>query len=124
VPPAILNFVVAYDGPAHVSTALDWLELAYRHLGIQEPTLPLAENQRLQTASPALDGIFLLGKGFTLYDNSPMTFIKDEHRTQHPGKHWMLAQIEAGSLFMLFLQIVGAVTGAGLSWLDPIPYLT
>jgi hypothetical protein len=123
-PPAILNFVVAYDGPVHMTTVHDWTARNYRRLGIQEPDLPPTGDQRRAIASPALDAVFVLGRGFTLFDNSPFTFVNDEWRQRKPDLHWMLADVEFGSLLMLFMQITGAVSGVSGAWLNPGPYLS
>jgi hypothetical protein len=123
VPPAILSFVVAYDGPAHMSTVNDWTVRKYQGLGLREPALPPSD-QRLSIASPALDGVFILGRGFTLFDNSPITFVTDGLRQQNPGLHWMIADTQSGNLLMLFLQITGAVSGVSGAWLNPVAYLS
>ena len=61
IPPSILSFVVAYDGPAKMETVHAWVKEVYSSNGISEPKLP--PNDRAAVAGPALEGVFVLGKG-------------------------------------------------------------
>jgi len=122
IPPSILSFVVAYDGPANMDTAHSWIKEAYQSNGISEPNMTAGQD-RSQTAGPALEGVFVLGKGFLNFDNAPYGFLNDQVRAAHPQVRWAIAQAERGSLLSLFLLLTVATSNVEGSWLNPIPYL-
>jgi hypothetical protein len=122
-PPSVLNYVVAYDGPAQMSTVHGWIAPAYTKLGIQNPTLPPALDARMAIPSPAIDGIFVLGKGFVIFDNFPLGFVNDAMRQASPQACWSVCDGTRGSLLMLFVCLTTAVSGVSGSWMNPIPYL-
>ncbi|MGH9644761.1 MAG: DUF6602 domain-containing protein, partial [Terriglobales bacterium] len=80
IPPKLLNYAVAYDGPAQMQTVYGWLPQIHAALGITVPDLPEDQVQRLQTASPSLDGVFILNKGFLYFDNVPTGLAIDQTR--------------------------------------------
>lgn len=121
IPPSILSFVVAYDGPAKMETVHVWVKEAYQSQGLTEPTLP--ENDRAAIAGPALEGLFVLGKGFLNFDNAPYGFIPQQIRKEHPEVCWSIAQSDRGSLLSLFLLLTVATSNVEGAWLDPLPYL-
>ena len=53
-PPSILSYVVAYDGPAKMETAHNWVVSAHTSQGIVSPQLPVTSDQRMQVASGLL----------------------------------------------------------------------
>ncbi len=122
IPPSILAYVVAYDGPAKMETVHTWVKEVYAAKGIIEPDLP-TEGNRTSISSPSLDGVFLLGKGFLNFDNSPFGFISEEARKAHPNVHWAIANAERGSLLSLFMQLTVATSNLDGAWLNPLPYL-
>jgi hypothetical protein len=79
-PPGIINYVVAYSGPAQMKTVAGWLPGLHAKHSIPIPTLPGTGDARLNCASPSLDAIFVLGRGFVLFDNAPIGFVKDHLR--------------------------------------------
>ena len=119
LPPSIMNYVVAYAGPAQMQTVFGWLGNYHVQNGIA------IENakERTRRKSPSLDGIFILGKGFIKFDNSPTTNIPPEFRQQHPDISWSITDAERGSLLMLFLSLLEATNNIQGAWLDPLPYL-
>ncbi|WP_363319528.1 DUF6602 domain-containing protein [Comamonas thiooxydans] len=121
VPPSILSFVVAYDGPAQMTTAYKWLRDTYMEQGLKEPQMPLEGRERIP--STALDGVFVLGKGFMNFDNSPHGFIAPEMRRERPETRWCIAQAERGSLMSLFLALTTASSCLDGAVLNPLPYL-
>lgn len=121
IPPSILSFVVAYDGPAKMETAHAWVKEAYKAQEIAEPALP--ENDRAAIAGPALEGVFVLGRGFLNFDNAPYGFIPTPVRKEHPEVCWAIAQSEQGSLLSLFLLLTVATSNVEGAWLNPLPYL-
>ena len=82
-PPAVLNYVVAYDGPTHMQTVHGWLPDIANTTGVIYPTLPIEPSQRIATASTGLDAIFVLGRGFIHFGNSPIGFFSDAVLTQN-----------------------------------------
>src|SRR5688572_10764507 len=64
VPPKVLNYVVAYDGPAQMQTVYNWIPQIHAALGIVIPDLSLDESQRVSTPSPSVDGVIVLKRGF------------------------------------------------------------
>lgn len=123
-PPSILNYVVAYAGPAQMATVHGWFGPAHTNLGISPPPLPPVANARAQMPSPSLDAIFVLGKGFVAFDNFPIGFVNDAMRTQAPTACWSVVDAPSGSLLLLFMFLTTAVSGVSGSWLNPMPYLS
>jgi hypothetical protein len=123
VPPSILSFLVAYDGPSSISTVHGWVQSTHQKLGIPDKALPLDHKSRTSTPSPALDGIFVLGKGFMYYDNVPYGFVRDEVRTQNPNCKWFFAETANDNLLMLFLFLTVAASNIQGQWLNPLPYV-
>ena len=62
IPPKVLNYVVAYDGPAQMQTVYGWVCNAHAASGISILDLPLDGQARMQTPSPSRDGIFVFLK--------------------------------------------------------------
>jgi hypothetical protein len=122
-PTGILNYVVAYDGPATMNTVHRWIGPIHAELGIPVAALPQGEERWSQPA-PSIDGVFILGKGFLAYDNVAMGFTTDEVRRQHPDRSWEVVDSKSGSLLYLFLLLTAAVGVASISWLNPLPYLS
>lgn len=122
-PPSILSYVVAYDGPASMRTVHDWIAPIHVGLGITSNPLPLGAPRSAQP-SPSIDGVFVLGKGFLVYDNVPFGFVRDEQRREVPTAVWQFSDTNGGNLLFLFLLLTLAVSGVSSSWLNPLPYLT
>lgn len=123
IPPKILNYVVAYDGPAHMQTVNSWLPQIHAALGVVVPDLPLDESQRIMTSSPSIDGVFVLNKGFLYFDNVPMGFASTSVRSAHPGLKWVYADSSTGNILLLFILLQSATANIEGKWLNPIPYL-
>jgi len=122
IPPSILSFVVAYDGPAKMETVHTWIKEIYQSEGLAEPDMP-AEGDRSRIAGPAIEGVFVLGKGFLNFDNAPYGFVQPELRKAHPQVKWAIANTERGSLLSLFLLLTVATSSLQGAWLNPLPYL-
>lgn len=71
IPPRVLNFVVAFTGPAQMSTVHSWI--LHSHINQNIPLPIWNPDNRVSVPGTALDGVFLLQKGFVKLDNSPMT---------------------------------------------------
>lgn len=122
-PPSILSFVVAYDGPATMETVYGWLPDINASEEIVYPNLPANDDERVQVASPALDAVFLLGKGFLHFGNTPVGFFKSNVLQDNPSYQWAVCDTPRGSLLLLFLFLTSAVSGMTAAWLNPAPYL-
>jgi len=118
IPSRVLNFVVAYQGPAQMTTVHGWIVNSHRTYSIPLPTW----NQETKTLTPgtALDGVFLLEKGFIKLDNSPLTL--NTQNPPLPGTH-IVSDSNSGNLLMLFLALQEACNSLEGAWLNPIPYL-
>lgn len=123
IPPKVLSYVVAYDGPAQMQTVYNWVPQIHAALGVTIPDLPQDESQRLATASPSIDGAFVLNKGFLYFDNVPTGFANGATRASHPNLKWVFADANTGSLLLLFLLLQTATANIEGKWLNPIPYL-
>lgn len=123
IPPKVLNYAVAYDGPEQIQTVYNWIPQIHNALGIAIPDLPQDEIQRLSTASPSIDGIFVLNKGFIYFDNVPNSFANSQTRAVHPNLKWVFADTASGNLLLLFIMLQTATANTEGKWLNPIPYL-
>lgn len=124
IPPGILSYVVAYDGPRRMQTVVTWIRNSQRALRLPSPVLGLCGADRYEVPGPAIDGVFVLGKGFVHLDNSPIGFVPQELRGAHPKRHWVVGDSPDGNLLVLFLLLTQAASGLAAASLDPIPYLS
>lgn len=118
VPPKVANYVVAYDGPAKMSTVYDWIVKAHTELAIPMPTF--AHLNRIGVSGTALDGVFLLNKGFVKLDNSPLSLNDDNN--PKPGTH-VISDSDSGNLLMFFLALHEICNNLQAKLLDPVPYV-
>jgi hypothetical protein len=123
IPPAILNFVVAYDGPQNMSTVSGWIPQIHDSLNISCPSLSTDPQKRMSTPSPSIDGIFILERGFLYFDNVPIGFVNDTVRQQHPDKKWVFCNTKTGNLLLFFIFLQEATANIQGQWLNPGPYL-
>ncbi len=106
-PPSIKNFLVAYEGPASMKTACGWIGeyLVDRRVVTSHKSTLWAENSRM--IAPGLDGVFVLGKGWLMFENNRST-LWHEH-VPNPRAKWTFADAERGSLQSLFLFLTESV---------------
>jgi hypothetical protein len=123
IPPGILSYVVAYDGPKKMQTAQAWIRRAEKQLRLKTPILGPRGAGRYKVAAGSLDGVFVLGRGFAHFDNSPLGFAPQVLRDANPERTWVLADGPDGNLLFLFLLLMQAASGLAAASLDPIPYL-
>jgi hypothetical protein len=124
-PPGPMSFVVAYDGPAGMDTVQGWFASLGKSLGIEYPTLGGSRDARQATASPSVDGVFVLGRGCVHYDNMPISVVSDSLLAERPGiAQWVQIDCGTGGLLLLFLFLIQAVSGVSASWLNAIPYVS
>jgi hypothetical protein len=126
IPPAPLNFVVAYDGPAKMETVHGWIDKIYKAENIETSPIGKKSTERQEKASSLVDGIFILGKGFIQFDNFPLSFITDEKRNGEDNidKKWVIVDVERGALLMLFSLLTQAVAGMNFATLNVNKYLS
>lgn len=118
IPPRVLNFVVAYSGPAKMNTVHSWILNAHTTQNIPLPTW--SAGNRLTLPGTALDGVFLLRRGFVKLDNSPMTL----NTLQPPASGTnIICDSNSGNLLMLFLALQEACNNVQGAWLNALPYL-
>lgn len=125
-PPGVLSFVVAYDGPASMTTVMDWIPQISHECGIDFPLLPLPQAERLKVPSPAIDAICVLGKGVVYFDNAAICIksIDEEFRREHPNVKWICVDMEHGSLLMLFVTLTKAVCNLSATWINCESYVS
>jgi hypothetical protein len=124
IPPKVLNYVVAYAGPAHMMTAYGWLPKIHGKHGIGSPNLPVDDAARFAAAAPSIDGLFVLNRGFMYYDNVPTSFATHEMRAGDPRLKWLIADTASGNLLLFFLLLQTATAHIDGRWLNPVPYLS
>lgn len=118
IPPRVLNFVVAYQGPVQMATVHKWILNAHTNQSIPLPTWN--QRNRITVPGTALDGVFLLQTGFVKLDNSPMTL--NSQQPPLPGTH-VICDSNSGNLLMLFLALQETCDNVQGAWLNAIPYL-
>lgn len=123
IPPKILNYVVAYGGPANMRTVYNWIPPIHNSLGVAIQDLPQNDEQRIKTASPSIDGVFVLNKGFIYFDNVPFGFANQNARTAHPNLKWVIGNTDTGNLLLFFLFLQTATANIEGKWLNAFPYM-
>jgi hypothetical protein len=123
VPPGILSYVVAYDGPAQMATAKSWLTNIERRHGLNNQPLPIVGGQRAHVLSESLEGVICLGRGSILFDNVPISPIPDKLRAADPTAKWVTISGQDGNLLWLFLHLTAATAGLYAAWANLTPYL-
>ena len=123
VPPSILNYVVAYDGPANMKTVHGWIASEFPDQGIPATHLPQDSSERLKTKGEAIDAVFVLGKGFLYFDNVPIGFVDHQARQTNPALRWVFADTTDGNLLLLFVMLQSATANMEGKWLNAVPYL-
>ncbi len=123
IPPKILNYVIAYDGPTNIETAYKWIPMIHNELGVTIPSLP-SDEKRLKISSPSIDGVFVLNKGFIYFDNVPFGFGKASDFVRQPRQKWILADTPNGSLLIFFMFLQIATANIEGRWLNSFPYLS
>lgn len=124
IPPKVLNYVVAYDGPASMQNVYTWINPIYRKLGIVQGDIPIDDDKRIQTPSESIDGVFILKKGFLCFDNIPYGFSQLEQGQKNPMSKWIYVDTPEGNLLFFFILLQGATANIEGRWLNPIPYLS
>jgi hypothetical protein len=123
IPPKVLNYLVAYNGPAQMQTVYNWIPQIHTALGITISNLPQDGERRFSTASPSIDGIFVLKRGFIYFDNVPIGFADSQTRSAQPNLKWIFADMTSGNILVLFFMLQSAISNIEGKWLNSLPYL-
>lgn len=115
----IANYVVAYAGPANMSTAFGWIRNAYAARQLSDPQFGPANGPRNMIASSALDGVFILGKGSCLFENNIGYLHDGAYYNGDPNMAWSVSSCQVGSLALFFAALLGLVSRDDLI---PWPY--
>jgi hypothetical protein len=121
--PGILCFLISYDGPVQMGTVRKWVRELDAELGVRYPPLGITLNDRLKVVAPAIDGIFILGKGIVIHDSLPISLITDDQRAQRPDLRWITAETERGSLLLFFCVLTTAGCGLVIHGFNALAYL-
>lgn len=112
------RFVVAFAGPAKMSTVINWMSRTYASNVLQSQDLPLSEMyfdgqdelSRSQHVSSSLDGIFVLGTGCILMDSFRFRLkgAVDDDPNFMKGRrfHYACVETPTGTLNYLFLALM------------------
>jgi hypothetical protein len=123
VPPGILSYVVAYDGPAQISTVMAWVNAIEAEHGLNTERLPATRAERASVMSESLEGVFLLGRGAVIFDNAPISLISDDALLANPAIKYSMISGADGNLLWLFLLLTMAGSNLVGQWPNLIPYL-
>jgi hypothetical protein len=123
VPPGILSYVVAYKGSAKISTIYEWLKRIEKKHNLNAQDLPVTGDQRNGVLSESLEGIFCLGSGRIVFDNSPIGVVTDQARQETPQAKYSVFDSSSGNVMHLFILLTLAVSGVSLQTPDLVPYL-
>jgi hypothetical protein len=123
LPPGILSFVVAYSGPAQIATVHGWLSRIEARHNLNRNPLPPNLDARLGILSESLEGIFCLGLGSIVFDNSPISLVTDQARQQNSAAKWTITSGNSGNLLWPFLILTTAVAGVSSQWANLLFYL-
>jgi hypothetical protein len=122
-PPAIMNFIVAYNGPAKMKTIYQWIKRLEGELPISHHEMPASKEDRIKIPAPGIDGIFILGKGFVHFDNFMIDCVAPDARQRDQWMRWILVDSEVASLLFLFLNLAQAVCSYPQKAIQLLPYL-
>lgn len=123
VPPGILSYVIAYDGPANATTVENWLVQSEAARGLNQQPLPPTLAQRLTVLSESLEGVFCLGKHSVIFDNSPMSSVDDATRANNPQSKRLIVQGRDGNLLLFFLLLTQAGANVTGQWPNLASYV-
>jgi hypothetical protein len=116
-------FLLAFDGPARLDEPHIWLKRACRDQGIAEPDMSDVGAERERVPSAALDGVFVLGRGFLAFDNVDTGHVDDAARVAALGACWVIAAAKRAALAVLYLRIQSTLADLTGDPFDARPYL-
>jgi hypothetical protein len=127
-PASILTYVVAYKGPTKMKTVYSWLNSIHQELGIPPPQFGAIPSERHKVPSPAIDGVWILGRGFIRFANVPTQTLEalplpDSVREGIHNIKWIVRESETGNLLWLFTILNEYARSFSLSRVDLSPYI-
>lgn len=122
-PPNIINYIVAYNGPKNMRTIHRWILKAMNSHSLKPIDLSKNDTDRKNISSHAVDGIFVLGKGFVHFDNFLIDALPPEIRKEKPGINWIIGDMGVGSLLLLFLNLAQIICIPRQNIFNFMPYL-
>jgi len=81
------------------------IEVIHDYLGVTMPRMPDTAEEKRRTPSPSIDGIFVLGRGFLLFDSGNFVIANAQDDGWAEG-WWKRVDCKNGALLALFLSIV------------------
>ncbi len=119
------RFLVAYIGPKNIKTVFKWVEEIYSEFALghkeETPHCEFFSNEldaipRERVRSSSLDGVFILGIGFILFDGFRFSLgtkypLASKGRLLTPIQ-WSYGECETGALHLLFFALMDAVGDA------------
>lgn len=118
----IANFIVAYAGPAQMSTVFNWIRNAYSARQLSDPLFATQAMPRRMIDSAALNGVFVLGKGACLFENDIGYLHDGLYYNADPNLAWSISDCERGSLALFFAVLLGLASSSQSPELNPWPY--
>lgn len=118
----IATFIVAYAGPAHMSTVFNWIRNAYTSRHLSDPHFVPETMPRHMIDSAALNGVFVLGRGACLFENDIGYLHGGHYFNADPDSAWSITNYERGSLALFFAVLLGLVASSQHTQFDPWPY--
>ncbi len=122
-PPAIVTYVVAYEGPAQMNTVYEWISAIHEEENIALANMPPAIEERVKIPSPSIDVVVVLGNGFLYFDNSPLGVLTQDKRDADQAIKWIWVNQADGNLLFLFLHLTQTTSSLSITDMDSLPYL-
>jgi hypothetical protein len=123
VPPGILSYVIAYDGPAQIATVHRWIKSAEAAQNLNQARLPGTRDARVTVVSEGVEGVFVLGRGSIIFDNAPVSLINDAAIAAHPDVRYQILSQQEGNMLWLFLLLTQACSNSTAQWANLSAYL-
>lgn len=101
-PPAIVTYVLAFTSELSLSEVPGRIDDLTAAEGVTLSPLPSISDSRYGTPAPSLDGVFVLGKGFIVFDNTPLRIREPEL----PSRRWVGLHADHGALLSFLLYLV------------------
>ena len=124
VPPGILSYVVSYSGPEKMTTVLNWWKRSENKRSLNSRGLPASRSARAAIASESIDGVFVLGKGCVVYDNSPLSMLHDSALAINSLPKYQVLEQRNRNMLWLFLLLTTASSNTIAQWPDLSAYVS
>jgi hypothetical protein len=121
--PSPVSYMVAYDGPVTMNTVYEWIQRLRTEEHFDFPALPVAADQRPYIPCPGLDAIFILGKGFLYFDNTPFGWMPQPERERNPRISWVWTDQAEGNFLYFFLLLHTMTAVFQYDQINPAEYM-